>query len=792
MFSTVPKLKVAACTIVAHNYVPMASVLAESLFEVHPEIVVHTVVIDHPASALNLEIPNSLVLTIDQIDLKKNNFQTQASIYDVTEFATSIKPFVLEQLLSDFDVVLYLDPDIQIFSSLDAIINMTHEHGWSLTPHVTKPYKDRNAGPPEKEIMGAGIYNLGYVGVSKSSLAMLHWWQEHLSREAIIDQPSQLFTDQRWIDLAVPIFRPYIEYGTSYNVAYWNLDHRVLTKNNSGQFEVDGKLLAFFHFSGYDPDRPHLICKYQSSDSRVSMSDNPVYRDFFGSYALKILNARKYFDSLPPYGWDECIPGLPVKRHIRRLLLEELIASDSGHCAVPPMPFVSSELTNFFDWLRQASPLDHRPIPRHALARLRSLPHDNARLWDMHIEGVSKEYERWFTNYLLPNDVMSQFIGSKWVGLVDREPKILKSSLLQKGVDVVGYMKAELGVGEAARRAVSALSAVGIETSISVVPAPESREEVSVTTVNKLTHKVAIVAVNADQVPQVVSSMPHNGRKQKLVGQWFWELEDAPPWMPQAFQYLDEVWVANEFMAISVRSVAPRKFPVRVVPLPLTVENYQSPSTEQFELDDRFTYGFVFDFLSVMKRKNPIGLVEAYIRAFPEIGKARLVIKTINAHLRPADREELLWSSLGREDITIVTEYWSSIEVLSFLKQIDCYVSLHRSEGLGLTIAEAMAQGTPVIATGYSGNMSFMTEHNSYLVPYVIGKVGTNAGGYDPEARWAEPDLETASRLMLQVMNDVVESELKGKAGKEFLDSYFSPQVVGKIMKEQLFRLGAL
>ena len=792
MASTTPKLKVAACTIVAHNYVPMASVLAESLSEVHPEIVMHTVVIDHPASALNLEIPNSLILTIDEIDLKKNNYQTQASIYDVTEFATSVKPFVLEQLLCDFDVVLYLDPDIQIFSSLDAIISMTYEHGWSLTPHVTKPYKDRNAGPPEKEIMGAGIYNLGYVGVSKSSLAMLHWWQEHLNREAIIDQPSQLFTDQRWIDLAVPIFRPYIEYASGYNVAYWNLDHRILTQIKPDTYDVDGGPLVFFHFSGYDPDRPYLICKYQSTGSRVSMSDNPVYSQIFSNYANRLIDARKRFGDLPPYGWDECVPGIPMKRHVRRLLREELMASDMGLCQVPPIPFSSDEVSDFFDWLREPSPLDHRPIPRHALAHLRSLPHDNARLWDMHIDGVSKDYEQWFTHYLLPHDELSQFIGTKWVAKELNDPSILKSSILRKGVDVVGYMKAELGVGEAARRVVAALNAVQIETSISAVSAPESREQVSITTANKLTHKVAIVAVNADQVPQVVSSMPQKGRKQKLIGQWFWELEDAPPWMPQAFQYLDEVWVANEFMAISVRSVAPRKFPVRVVPLPLTVENYQSLPAEQFELDDRFTFGFVFDFLSVMKRKNPIGLVEAYIRAFPEIGKARLVIKTINAHLRPADREELLWSSLGREDITIVTEYWSSVEVLSFLKQINCYVSLHRSEGLGLTIAEAMAQGTPVIATGYSGNMSFMTEDNSYLVPYVIGKVGTNAGGYDPEARWAEPDLQTASRLMLQVMNDVAEAELKGKAGKEYLDSYFSPQAVGLIMKEQLSRIGAL
>jgi hypothetical protein len=103
-----------------------------------------------------------------------------------------------------------------------------------------------------------------------------------------------------------------------------------------------------------------------------------------------------------------------------------------------------------------------------------------------------------------------------------------------------------------------------------------------------------------------------------------------------------------------------------------------------------------------------------------------------------------------------------------------------------------MAQETPVIATGYSGNMSFMTEENSYLVPYKIGKVGADAGGYDPEAIWAEPDLETASKLMMRVMNDVAEAELKGVAGKEHLESFFSPQAVGLIMKEQLSRLGAL
>lgn len=746
----------------------------------------HTVIIDHPRIAREVTIGNSKVIPINEVDLKENSLAQQASIYDLTEFATSIKPFVLEQLLANYDVVLYLDPDIQVFSRLDSLVENTFTHGWTVTPHVTQPYENRSAGPSEKEIMGAGIYNLGYIGVSRQSIPMLHWWQNRLNRNAIVDQQNQLFTDQRWIDLAVSIFRPYVEAGTQFNVAYWNLDHREFGRNPHGEYTIDGTPLAFFHFSGFNPKTPYLMCRYQDEIPRVSMSDNPLFYEIFNQYCLKIKDSEEKFGALPKYGWAEFSPGVVLERHIRRLLRMELMAAEKGLCPYPPIPFVADEIESFFNWLHEPSPIDHRPIPRHALAKLLSLPHDDARLNDMHLPSVVTEYERWFDESLLLNEPVSRFIGNKFALHHEHRSYFSETASLDEGVDVVGYVNSELGIGESARRVIGALHEVGVPFSVAGVPLIANTQSIANGQTQELSHSAVLLAVNADQVPQLAPYIPKRGKKRKIIGQWYWELERPPVWMANSFQFLDEVWVATEFMAQSVRSVAPNKFPVHVVPVPLEVKDYEEVGRSSLGLDNRFTFGFVFDFLSVMKRKNPIGLVNAYVNAFSTEGTTRLVIKTINSHLRPIEREELLWSVKDRKDITIVNETWRQEEVLSFLKHVDCYVSMHRSEGLGLTIAEAMSQGTPVIATGYSGNMDFTTSDNSFLIPVDLVKVGAGADNYDPDAEWAEPNFDVAVQLMRRVVENHSEAVEVGLRGMREINSRFSFAEVGKIIRARI------
>jgi glycosyltransferase involved in cell wall biosynthesis len=213
-----------------------------------------------------------------------------------------------------------------------------------------------------------------------------------------------------------------------------------------------------------------------------------------------------------------------------------------------------------------------------------------------------------------------------------------------------------------------------------------------------------------------------------VIGQWFWELEVAPSWYGDAYQYVDELWAPTKFIEEMLRNEAPARIPVRHMPLPLRQPRVVENATRgDLDLDDRFMFLFTFDFMSVMKRKNPLGLVEAFKKAFAPGEGPMLVLKSINGETRPQGFAQLMAACEGRDDIIVMNKYLDSHLSAALMNVCDCYVSLHRSEGLGLTIAEAMLLGKPVIATGYSGNLDFMTPETSYMVPWTRVKVGENA-----------------------------------------------------------------
>ena len=190
--------------------------------------------------------------------------------------------------------------------------------------------------------------------------------------------------------------------------------------------------------------------------------------------------------------------------------------------------------------------------------------------------------------------------------------------------------------------------------------------------------------------------------------------------------------------------------------------------------------------MSVMKRKNPLGLVEAFRSTFADGEGPQLVIKCINGKSRPEGIDQLLQACAGRSDITVIDRYLDADHAAALMNLCDCYVSLHRAEGLGLTIADAMLLEKPVIATGYSGNLDFMTSETSYLVPWKKVKVGNGAEGYDPSAHWAEPDLIEAGNLMREVFKNRVAAHQKGVAAKRDLELRFSLSATGTRMSGRL------
>ena len=182
--------------------------------------------------------------------------------------------------------------------------------------------------------------------------------------------------------------------------------------------------------------------------------------------------------------------------------------------------------------------------------------------------------------------------------------------------------------------------------------------------------------------------------------------------------------------------------------------------------EDRFVFLCTFDFFSIVERKNPFGLIEAFSRAFAERRDVELIIKTTNGRRRPSQFERLRVATNGLANVRVVDDYFCRADQMALLREIDALVSLHRSEGLGLHFAEAMALGTPVIATRYSGNLDFMDDDNSYLVDATLVPIQYGEGIYPASATWAAPDLDQAADIMRHVAGRPTELVARIEAAK--------------------------
>ena len=776
---------IAACTIVGANYLPLARVLSRSYLQHHPGHSFVIVDIDEYFRDVG-ETGDSLECRgIDWLINVVPEFALMATIYDVTEFATSLKPFVLRALLEEFEVVTYLDPDIRVYAPLDELIRCTDEHGWSLTPHCLQPMVRDEFGPREADIMMSGIYNLGYIGTSRKAEEMLDWWSERLRRDSISDPANQLFTDQRWIDLAVPIFRPHIEPSPAYNVAYWNLDQRPL-RLDGDTVMVDGEPLRFFHFSGFDVDAPWWLSKHAGVRPRNLMSAGSVLGDLCTQYAAEVKAARMEFGDAMRYKWSEALPGLQLSLPLRRLVRRELIESDRGRGPVPPSPFMGGS-SEFRSWLSE------RPgsggLPRYAQAILDSRDDLRDRFGGEVASGSDVGLLRWIDSIGIGDHPWLTLIDrSDWTREDTQEVVKTPATLDPLGIDIVGYLRSEHGVGEAGRLAADAMRAVGVDVALISSTRTITRQGIDVQEDSGLRHRVKLLAVNADQTKIVRSDLGERSLDSSyVIGQWFWEIESFPEQFLDAFEVVDEVWAATEFVANAIRAVAPSSVPVNVMPLPLVAPEVKPGfDRSSLGLDDRYLFLFSFDFLSVVERKNPMGLIRAYRDAFHENDGAQLVVKSVNGERNLRALEQLRWMARDRDDITVIDGYLDRGVVAGLMADADCYVSLHRSEGLGLTMSESMALGVPVIATGYSGNVDFMNDQISVLVPWSYRKVGNGAEPYDANSLWAEPNLVAAGEAMRRVFENPEEGKRIGAAARAYLETNYATRNCGQRMLERL------
>lgn len=267
-------------------------------------------------------------------------------------------------------------------------------------------------------------------------------------------------------------------------------------------------------------------------------------------------------------------------------------------------------------------------------------------------------------------------------------------------------------------------------------------------------YPTSIYFVNPDQMLRARSQLEAQRQQGRyLIGFWFWELEHFPLEWQGALDLVDEIWVASSFVQRSI-SAATRK-PVLRMPLPIDLCNVH-PDREFFGLPEgKFIFLFTFDYYSYPQRKNAEAVVAAFRTAFPAgRGDVCLLIKSINAE-RVADAHlRLVGAARGDPRIVFRDGHIGREEMYRLIASADAYVSLHRSEGFGLGMAEAMHLGKPVIATRYSGNLDFMSDEVARLVDCKMVQVPPGAYPHWQGQRWAEPDVEMAAICMRSLADD--------------------------------------
>jgi glycosyltransferase involved in cell wall biosynthesis len=559
--------------------------------------------------------------------------------------------------------------------------------------------------------------------------------------------------------------------------------------------------LRWLDLPGFRPDRPHQL---NGLSSRVRISRSPALHELCAEYAAELERA----------GWAV----VDRRRDVGRRLANGLLYDEALHALHTCAEALGERFGDLFNvedaraftaWLEgPASRGGAHGITRYVFYRVARERPDVMRAYPDLDGPDGAEYVAWCWAFGREEmTIPERFMPPRPGGATAEEPQTAveeprKASMpaVENGspsaIRITGYLSHTLGLGAAARGYVQALSAAGVPTSTVTVPLDHMDLPVTLGAgygrhdfddmSHDGRHSFELVAVNPDELPAFVDRVGEDYFQGPLIAIWGWETNSIPTRWQHAFTLVDEIWVYSRFMAENIGAVAP----VPVIALPPPVAPPSEPAAPlRLGVPDGFLFLFMFDYLSTIQRKNPVGLIEAFKRAFAPGEGPQLLIKTINGPLRPLAEEAVLWAAHGRADVHIIDCSLSAEQRDGLMVACDCYVSLHRSEGFGLTLAEAMAIGKPVIGTGYSGNVDFMNAENSFLVEYEIGRVGPDCEIYPAEGEWAEPSVEHAAELMRRVHGDPEEAARIGARAREDIARTLSPEATGAAIRRRLEEL---
>lgn len=347
------------------------------------------------------------------------------------------------------------------------------------------------------------------------------------------------------------------------------------------------------------------------------------------------------------------------------------------------------------------------------------------------------------------------------------------------GVEVVGFFHSASGIGESARLCAQQLQKMGVKVRCTSVEKmfmkPQETKWSFKDTAAADEIGCRIIHLNPPMMPPVAIKMGlRTFARVYNIGYWAWELEKIPAEWILAARYVNAVFCPSEFTSQTIRKYTDK--PVVTVPHPVTVGEARVGMRNRLSLSDQaFVVSSLFSFGSALERKNPYAAVDAFVAALGETEGAWLILKS-NHGGNSDEKKQFLEYIKPYPTIRLIDDILEKDEVLGLIKASDVYLSLHRSEGFGLPIAEAMLIGTPTVVTDWSGSRDFCNGSNSFPVPYTLIPVKSGHPEFAGlvNVKWADPDSAAAATIMKKIYGEREIARTKAELCLRETNGYFS------------------
>lgn len=376
-------------------------------------------------------------------------------------------------------------------------------------------------------------------------------------------------------------------------------------------------------------------------------------------------------------------------------------------------------------------------------------------------------------------DTKQRLLEKSYDALAQKGKKTFERAKKPDGINIIGLVRAQMGLGQSCRLLANALEHSSLSYSLYDFALKNAMMNVDDHTFDgklsdELKYNINLIHINPDEMLLMYTRLdPACWDYSYNIAFWLWELEEIPDSWKKYFPMLDEIWTPSEFISQSLRKIT--NLPVKTMPYWVTAKIDHKYDRAFFKLPkDMFLFLTMYDSNSTMERKNPMGAVKAFKKAFQPQDPVGLVVKVNNA--RTEDMEILRKALEDYPHVFYITETLEKTQVNSLISVCNVFVSLHRAEGFGLVMAEAMLNGRPVIATNWSSNTEFMNKDVACMVDYTFTTLQQDCPPYKKGARWADPDVDQAVKYMQKLYSDEsyynqlcnkARTYISGKLGKD-------------------------